>query len=80
MSAPYDQTALPHADLETLAAMRADCAAASENLPMARAARRAVRPAPSIHYDDFPRGIAKPEIRVDEAAARLARALHLGLE
>ncbi len=80
MSAHDDRTALPHADLDSPTAMRADCAAATAHFPLARAAQRAVRPAPSLHYEDFPREVAKGEIRVDEAAARLARALHLELE
>lgn len=80
MSARDDRTALPHADLEAPGAMHADCVAAGANLSLARAARRVVRPAPSILFDDFPREVAKPGIRADEAAARLARALHLELE
>ena len=79
MSAHDDRTALPHADLEEPAAMHADCAAASANLRLAGVARRAARPAPSLHFDDF-HEVTKREIRVDEAAARLARALHLELE
>ena len=37
-----------------------------------RAARHG---APSLAYDDFPREQGKPEVRVDEAAARLAGAI-----
>ena len=72
-----DRTRLAHADLDEPAAMRADCAAAGANLPLARAARRATAPAPSLDYDDFPREVPKRGITVDAAASRLARALHL---
>jgi len=48
---------------------------------MGEIARRAVEPAPSIHYDDFPREVPKRgEIEVTEAAQRLANALHLHLD
>ena len=65
--------------------MRADCRAASANLPpvpaarLERAARAAVR-APSILFADFPRELPKREIEVTEAAQRLANALHLHLD
>ena len=36
----------------------------------------AVRPAPSIRFEDYPREVAKPTIGVSEAAARLAAAIH----
>jgi hypothetical protein len=51
--------------------MRADAAA------VARALRLGP---PSLAYDDFPREVAKREITVDEAASRLANALHLQLD
>ena len=40
----------------------------------------ASEPAPSLTYDDFPREVPKREIRVDEAAQRIANALHLHLD
>jgi hypothetical protein len=47
----------------------------------AEAVARALRLGPpSLEYADFPREVAKREIRVDEAAARLANALHLHLD
>ncbi len=58
----------------------ADCLAAGENLRLRRAARAALSPAPSLEYADFPREVGKREIRVSEAAARLASALHLHLD
>ena len=73
---------LPYDDPDSLAQMRDDCRGAAQRLPGTRAleaaARAAVRPAPSLHFDDFPREVAKRDTRVDEAAARLAAALHLG--
>ena len=45
-----------------------------------QAVQAAARPAPSIRYADYPREVAKREIRVTEAAARLANALHLHLD
>jgi hypothetical protein len=74
----------PYEDSSSLAQMRVDCLAARSNLSSERrleqAARRAVEPAPSILFEDFPREITKREIRYSEAAARLANALHLHLD
>ena len=60
--------------------MYADARAARDRLRLEKVARRAVEPAPSLTYDDFPREVAKREIRVDEAAQRIANALHLHLD
>jgi hypothetical protein len=63
--------------------MYADARAARRNLRLERLegmATAAVRPAPGISYDDYPREVRKREIRVDEAAQRLANALHLHLD
>ena len=60
--------------------MYADARAARRNLRLERVARAAVRPAPSLEYADFPREVRKREIRVDEAAPRIANALHLHLD
>jgi hypothetical protein len=65
---------------ETAGDMYADARAARERLRLDRAARRAVEPAPSLSYDDYPRDVAKREIRVDQAAQRIANALHLHLD
>jgi hypothetical protein len=35
---------------------------------------------PSLHFEDFPREVGKREIRISDAAARLANALHLHLD
>jgi hypothetical protein len=69
-----------YADLETPAQMHADCLVVGDNLRLERAARAAVRPAPSIRYDDFPREVRKRDIAISDAAARLAGALHLHLD
>ena len=58
--------------------MYADARATRDRLE--RVARAAGRPAPSLTYDDFPREVPKREIRIDEAAQRLANALHLHLD
>ena len=60
--------------------MYADARAARRNLRLERVARAAARPAPSLRYDDYPREVVKREIRVDEAAQRIANALHLHLD
>jgi hypothetical protein len=60
--------------------MHADCEVIGQNLRLERAARAAVEPAPSIHFEDYPREIDKREIRISDAAARLAGALHLHLD
>jgi hypothetical protein len=63
-----------------MADMYADARATRDRLRLERVARAAVRPAPSLTYDDFPREVPKREIRIDEAAQRLANALHLHLD
>jgi len=68
---PYDEIATP-ADLH------ADCEAVRRQLE--RAAVRATRPAPSIHFDELPRETPKRPIEISEAAQRLANALHLHLD
>jgi hypothetical protein len=66
-------------EIATPSEMRADCEAVNRRLQ--QAAVRATRPAPSIHYDEFPREVPKRgEIEISEAAQRLANALHLHLD
>lgn len=67
-------------DLTTPAEMHADCRAAGANLHLEQVARRATRPAPSIHFDEQPAERPKPTIEISEAAAKLAGALHFHLE
>ena len=72
----YDELASPQE-------MSADCRAVGLNLrlpQLERVARAAVSPAPSIHFEDYPHEIVKREIRVSDAATRLANALHLHLD
>jgi hypothetical protein len=72
---------LAYDDAATPAEMSADCREVGRNLAFERAARAAVQPAPSIHFEDFPREVAKRgEIRISEAAARIAGALNLQLD
>jgi hypothetical protein len=63
-------------DFASVQQMHADCLATGRNLRLERIAERAVAPAPSLRFEDFPREVAKRDIRVSEAAARLARALY----
>jgi hypothetical protein len=74
-------------DAASTAQMSADCRAVELALHLPerrsaakRAARAAVKPAPSILFEDYPHDIAKPGIEVSEAAARLASAMHLHLD
>jgi hypothetical protein len=56
--------------------MYADCHSIGVKLRFDRIARAATRPAPSLHFEDYPREIIKREISIDEATARLASALY----
>ncbi len=78
---------LAYDDASSAAEMSLDCHAVEEALHLPerrsaaeRAARAAVKPAPSILFEDYPREIKKPTIEVSEAAARLAAALELHLD
>ena len=68
---PYERS--PYADADTTATMRRDCDAAALQMNV-------LRPAPSIRFEDNDREVAKREIRVSDAARRLATALHLHLD
>ena len=70
-------------DAATAAQMTADCHAVELALHLPerrsaaeRAAAAAVKPAPSILFEDYPREVTKPRITVSEAAARLASAMY----
>jgi hypothetical protein len=71
---------LAYDDFETLGQMHADCVETESNLHLHRAAQAAVEPAPSIHFEDYPREVRKRDITIDEATARLANAMHLHLD
>ena len=64
----------------TPAEMAADCRAVGHNLGLERAARAAVAAPPSLRFEDYPAEVGKREIRVSDAAARIANALHLHLD
>ncbi len=67
-------------DLATPAQMREDGRAAGHHLRLERAADKLRGPAPSIHFEDFPRELPKREITISAAAQRLANALELYLD
>jgi hypothetical protein len=79
-------------EFDTPAMLRADAAAAGRALRRQRVDSVdgvtrvtevpvvTVAGAPSLAYDAFPREVSKREITVDEAAARIADALGLGLD
>ena len=71
---------LAYDDASTPQEMSADCRAVGENLRLQRAAKAAVQPAPSIHFEDYPREVVKREIRISDAATRIANALQLHLD
>jgi hypothetical protein len=62
----------------------ADAEQAGRNLGverrLARAAEAATAPAPSIHFEDYPHEVPKRDIRISEAAQRLANAMELHLD
>ena len=64
--------------------MYADAEQVGRNLGLerrlARAAEAATAPAPSIHFEDYPREVPKRDIRISEAAQRLANAMELHLD
>ena len=75
---------LTHAELGTPAEMAADGREAGRNLGLERrlerAARAAVSAPPSLRFEDYPTEVGKREIRVSDAAARIANALHPHLD
>lgn len=65
-------------ELPTRRELHQDAQVTQQRLRLQRAERAALRrPAPSLRYADQPREVPKRPIRVDEATARLAAALHL---
>lgn len=71
---------LVHDELASPAEMAADCRATGQNLRLERIARVVAAAPPSIRFEDYPAEVGKREIRVSDAAARLAGALHLHLD
>lgn len=79
-SHPHDLGTDLGIDLGTPAQMDADCRAVlRSSAGLERAARRATRPAPSIHFDDQPAEQPKPTVEAYAAAARIAQALRFDL-
>ena len=83
-----DPQRLAYDDMATLAEMHADCEQVGHHLKfapgldrrLARAAEAVTEPAPSIYFEDYPREVPKREIRISEAAQRIANALELHLD
>jgi hypothetical protein len=67
-------------DLSSPEEMRADCRETETRLALTSAARGALRPAPSIRFEDFPQGLPKGDIDLLVAAHRIAHALGLELD
>ena len=91
MRRPYGESMayqrLAYDDADTSSEMTVDCRAveAALRLPTRRTtgerlSQATAHKAPSIRYEDYPRDVAKQEITVSLAAARLAAALHLHLD
>ena len=80
MTAAKPSARLAYDDAATLSEMSADCRAAGTNLRLTRVAAAAASPAPSLHFDDYPREVTKREIRISDAATRLANAMYLHLD
>jgi hypothetical protein len=74
---PEHRARTSYDEIETPAAMREDCAAVGRVLRLERIAEAAVAGAPSLGYDAYPREVTKREIKINEAAERLANALYL---
>ena len=79
---------LPYDEASTATEMTTDCEAVGSALrlpdrrrtPTERARAAAVRPAPSIRFEDYPREVEKPTVQVSQAASRLAAAFHSYLD
>src|SRR5690606_29307983 len=76
--APTVEDMTPYEEMDSPTQLHSDCEKVNRRL--ARAARKVVEAPPSIHFEDFPREVPKQEIRISEAAQRLANAMHLHLD
>lgn len=76
MTSSDSASRLTHAPLASTSEMADDCRATTRHLRLDGVARAAVSAPPSLCYEDYPREVAKRDIRVSEAAARLAEALY----
>jgi hypothetical protein len=68
---PYEEPGSP-------TELKDDCQAVNRLLK--DAAAKALRPAPSIHFDEFVQDVPKKGIEITEAAQRLASAVHFHLD
>ena len=80
MTTPTPASHLIHDELGTAREMALDCRAVGDHLRLDRVARAALTAPPSIRFEDYPAEVGKREIRVSDAAARIANALHLHLD
>lgn len=76
----FPSSHLTHAELSPTPELVADARQVVSSLRLERVVLAAVEPAPSIHFEDYPRELVKQEIQVSAAAARIANALHLHLD
>ena len=67
-------------DLPTTAELCADARETERRLAFTSVARDALRPAPSIRFEDQPQGLPKQDIDMLLAAQRIAGALGLDLD
>ena len=80
MTLPTPDSHLIHDELASAQEMTADCHALGRNLRLERAVQAAVSTPPSIHFEDYPAEVGKREIRISDAASRLANAFSLHLD
>ena len=71
---------LIHDEFPSTSEMASDARGVVSCLRLERVVEAAVKPAPSIHFDDYPREVVKHEIQVSAAATRIANALYLHLD
>ena len=67
-------------DPSTAAELVADCRETERNLAFTSVVHNALRPAPSIRFEDQPQGLAKQDIDMLAAAHRVAGALGLEMD
>jgi hypothetical protein len=84
MILPLPAARLAYDDLPPVHEMQRDARGVEAALGLTsrldRAAAAVTRPAPSIHFADYPSEVAKTEITISAAAKRLADALSLHLD
>ncbi|MGZ4447391.1 MAG: hypothetical protein ACXVEC_11830 [Nocardioides sp.] len=73
-------TRLAYDDASTPQEMSADCRAIGADPRFHKAVRAVTDAPPSLHFEDYPREVAKRDITISAAATRLANALELHLD